>query len=333
MNRFEFINNNDDIGVTVIENMFINHFMPMARGDYVKVYLYGLKCTQNAIDNMPSNRKIANTLGMSEADVVKAFKYWHEKQVITFMHTDKRNYVIQYKNISTMIFTPEKFKKNGSYSETIEYNTKKQNLFDDLSAEFEATQEDGGLGRPISHQEMEMFSDWMEEYSFSAETVKLIVNTCLVKRKIKQRKYWNAVAMDFHSKGIKTFDEAVMEFNKSDKRYQEYQQIFKYLGLNTRGSFITKPEETMVDKWIDEYKLSMEQILRACDETISTNKPSFKYVDRVIYNMYINTNKDTKPTSNKYAKTQNSTKKETIQSELDYEYYSEEEIERIMNGE
>ena len=28
-----------------------------------------------------------------------------------------------------------------------------------------------------------------------------------------------------------------------------------------------------------------------------------------------------------------STKKETIQSELDYKYYSEEEIERIMNGE
>ena len=61
MNRFEFINNNDDIGVTIVENIFINHFMPMARGDYVKVYLYGLKCTQNPISEMPSNKKIANT--------------------------------------------------------------------------------------------------------------------------------------------------------------------------------------------------------------------------------------------------------------------------------
>lgn len=331
MNRFEFINNNDDIGVTIVENIFINHFMPMARGDYVKVYLYGLKCTQNPISEMPSNKKIANTLGMSEGDVVKAFKYWHDKQVLTFIHTDKRNYVIQYKNISTMIFTPEKFKKNGSYSETIEYNTKKQSLFDELSKEFEASIEEGGLGRPISHQEMEMFSDWMEDYSFSTETVKLIVNTCLIKRKIKQRKYWNAVAMDFHSKGIKTFDEAAMEFNKSDKRYQEYQKIFKYLGLNTRGTFITKPEENLVDKWLDEYKLSMEQILKACDETIATNKPSFKYVDSVIYSMYINKDKNTKPQNSNKQYNKPSSTKETIQADLDYEYYNEEDIIKMMS--
>ena len=77
----------------------------------------------------------------------------------------------------------------------------------------------------------------------------------------------------------------------------------------------------------------MEQILKACDETISTNRPSFKYVDKIIYNMYINTDKDTKPKQNKYAKTQNNSKKETIQSDLDYEYYSEEDIERMMSGE
>ena len=43
MNRFELVTSHDDLGVTPIENIFINHYMPMARGDYVKVYLYGLK--------------------------------------------------------------------------------------------------------------------------------------------------------------------------------------------------------------------------------------------------------------------------------------------------
>ena len=127
-------------------------------------------------------------------------------------------------------------------------------------------------------------------------------------------------------KGIKTFDEAAMEFNKSDKRYQEYQKIFKYLGLNTRGTFITKPEENLVDKWLDVYKLRMEQILKACDETIATNKPSFKYVDSVIYNMYINKENNKKPQT-KTSKPQ----KETLQSDIDYEYYNEEDIEKMMS--
>ena len=45
-NRFEFNKEADDVGFTVVENAFINHFMPKARGDYVKVYLYGFsyKC-------------------------------------------------------------------------------------------------------------------------------------------------------------------------------------------------------------------------------------------------------------------------------------------------
>ena len=37
MNHFIFESRNDDMGVTVVENLFINHFMPQARGDYVKV--------------------------------------------------------------------------------------------------------------------------------------------------------------------------------------------------------------------------------------------------------------------------------------------------------
>ena len=164
MNHFKFESGNDDMGVTIVENVFINHFMPKARGDYVKVYLYGLKCTQSPVDEMPSNRRIAALFNIDESTVGDAFRYWHEKQIIEYVHLGRRNYDIVYKNISTMIFTPEKFRSNLSYSETIASNSKRQNMFADLERTFRRDRNEGGLGRPITATEMDMFYDWMDEY-------------------------------------------------------------------------------------------------------------------------------------------------------------------------
>ncbi len=43
MNKFEYLLNNEDMGASIVENIFINHYMPNADGEYVKVYLWGLK--------------------------------------------------------------------------------------------------------------------------------------------------------------------------------------------------------------------------------------------------------------------------------------------------
>ena len=41
MNKFEYLLNNEDMGASIVENIFINHYMPNADGEYVKVYLWG----------------------------------------------------------------------------------------------------------------------------------------------------------------------------------------------------------------------------------------------------------------------------------------------------
>ena len=330
MNHFIFESRNDDMGVTVVENLFINHFMPQARGDYVKVYMYGLKCTQNRIEEMPSNYRLAKNLGLDEATVRDAFRYWHSKQIIEYIHLEKRNYEIIYRNISTMVFTPEKFKKNGSFTETIASNSKKQNMFSELEKEFRKERGDGGMGRPITLNEMEMFSDWMEEYSFSTETVKLIVMTLMRDRKNKNPKYWDAVARDFSAKGISTYDEALKELAVHKERYKIYTTVQKYLGLNTRGTFLTKPERKLIDKWLDDYSLSKEQILAACDKTVATSNPSLKYVDSIIRSEYLG-----EKTASQGNRKKKHTNKTTLKADIDYENYNRDpsEIENLISGE
>ena len=75
----------DDMGITPVENSFLNHYMSKARGDYVKVYLYGLKCCFQGSSEFPSNSEIADFLMIEEDDVMKAWKYW-EKQGLSLIN-------------------------------------------------------------------------------------------------------------------------------------------------------------------------------------------------------------------------------------------------------
>ena len=83
LNNFKFIIKNDDLGVSLVENIFINHYMPIAPGDFVKVYLLGLKFCSNSNLSSISNTIIAKTLNILESDVKKAWEYWQAQGIIT----------------------------------------------------------------------------------------------------------------------------------------------------------------------------------------------------------------------------------------------------------
>lgn len=64
-------------GVTVIQNSFIDQYMPHANGEFVKVYLYLLRCANTGRELSLSS--IADVFEHTENDVRRAVTYW-EKQ-------------------------------------------------------------------------------------------------------------------------------------------------------------------------------------------------------------------------------------------------------------
>ena len=315
MNRFRLLNENDDIGFTVVENMFINHFLPNARGDYVKIYLYALKCAQSNTDIMPDDEEIAKILKIKEEDVAKAFEYWKKEQVLTISE-DGLGKIISFRNIQTLFLDPASSsnpKQEEKESPDLKVLQMNKNIEDIL-------------GRNLTHDEIMMFLNWIEEYNFTPQMVEIIVRHCVIDLKKKQKRYWDAVAMSLYDDNINTYDEIIEHFNAREKRYKEQYEIFKYLGLNTRGTGMTGAEKKLCNKWFDEYKLSLEDIKKACDETTASSKPSFKYLDSIIYTMYINDDK--KPKQKRNVK---STKTE-IENDLNYKNYSEQDINDLMGG-
>ena len=63
-----------------IENIFINEYMPAARGDYVKVFIYGCMYAEHGLPM--DNLTMAKQLGLSEKDVQDAWSYWEKMGAI-----------------------------------------------------------------------------------------------------------------------------------------------------------------------------------------------------------------------------------------------------------
>ena len=69
-----------DNGVTLIENKFIDQYMPGANGEYVKLYLYLLRCASSGRELSVSS--IADFFDHTEKDGRRALKYWEKLRLL-----------------------------------------------------------------------------------------------------------------------------------------------------------------------------------------------------------------------------------------------------------
>ena len=67
--------------VTCVPDNFIETYMPMANGDYVKVYLYLLYCVKN--NKMLSVSSLADYFQCTESDITRALKYWESQDLLS----------------------------------------------------------------------------------------------------------------------------------------------------------------------------------------------------------------------------------------------------------
>ena len=67
--------------ITPVENQFILEYLPGAKGEYVKVYLFGLLCCYHPRKETDLNT-ISRELGMSEEEILAAFRYWERRGIV-----------------------------------------------------------------------------------------------------------------------------------------------------------------------------------------------------------------------------------------------------------
>lgn len=262
---------NDLRNYTLISNIFIDKYMPKARGEYVKVYMLGLKYCTSGEPGVKSGL-FARTLHLLETDIMNAWQYWNDEGVIKLIPIDNAgNFNIEFLDLEEN--APEK-NENMDLLKELDNNSIK-----DMLQDIEKL-----LARPLSTKEMKMYISWINDFNFPPELILLLIEYCASKGKTDYR-YIERIAISWQDNNILTVEKAQLYIKKHEDKWVKIRKILKYLGIN--DSDVSKPEEQILEKWINSYGFSTEIINRACDISFNRiNKADFKYMDAILTNWF-----------------------------------------------
>ena len=257
---------------TPISNVFIEKYMPSARGEFVKVYLLLLKIN-NCNEPGANGQIIASTLSLLESDVLNALHYWNDLGVIRLTPIDKmNNYSVELLPLDDI---PSEKNKDVNLVDTLLNDSEKTIMFKDI----EKT-----VARPLSAKEMEMYLSWQKDFSFSSELIMLLIEYCASKGKNDYR-YIEKVALSWHDQNIRSVEDAQNHIKKAEEKWKKYRRILNYIGI--KNTDIMKPQEDMLNKWLYTYKFDVTLIEKACDICSERlNRADFKYIDGILSKWY-----------------------------------------------
>lgn len=266
-----FVFKNKNLYYTPLSNVFIDKFMPKARGEFVKVYILGLKYCISGEPGV-SSEIIATNLHLLETDVLNAWNYWNDENVIRLIPIDNMgNYNVEFLDLNEI---PQEKDKNINLLEELNKNSTK-----DMLQDIEKL-----LSRPLSSKEMTMYISWLKDFNFSPEIILLLIQYCASKGKNDYR-YIEKVAISWYDSKIKSVDDAQSFIKKNEDRWVKIKKVLKYLGI--KDAAIMKPQEDMLDKWITSFNFPVDVICKACEICFQRiNKSDFKYIDAILSNWY-----------------------------------------------
>ncbi|MGM9978173.1 MAG: DnaD domain protein [Clostridium sp.] len=271
MSTFMFKNTN--LNFTPVSNVFIEKYMPNARGEFVKVYLLMLK---HSIAGEPgiSAPILASSLNLLESDIMNALNYWSDLGVIKLTSVDPmNNFSIEFLDLSEDNFTPNK--------EVNLLDALENKGINDMLKDIEKI-----LGRTLSPKEMEMYLGWQKEFSFPSELILLLVEYCASKGKSDYR-YIEKVALTWHDMNITTMAQAQNYIKQTEDKWIKIREILSYLGI--KNNDLMKPQEEMIDKWLTTYNFDLDVIKKACNICADRlNRADFKYIDGILTNWFNN---------------------------------------------
>lgn len=278
-----------DLGHTSIENIFINDFMPMANGTHVKVYLIGYKY---ANDKDPSlnvdNQTIARHLNIPLSDVMDAWDFWQKKGIIKKHLTSDDNpydYTVEFLSLRQLYidnnYTPANNittdEEEKSYSCSTSDFIEAQKIPEIKEMFYHISQL---VRRPLIANDMKIILEWIYNFNMDPNLILRAFEYCIETKNIKNIKYVGAVIRNWYDNGLITEEKLDNYLEQSDKKYSDYKRIFKALGFAHRSP--SENEKKIMDTWIDDWKFSMDLILKACENSSKTSNPNINFINSIL---------------------------------------------------
>ena len=271
-------------GVTLIENTFIDRYMPAANGEFVKIYLYLLRCASSGISDL-SISGIADVFDHTEADVRRALNYWVKVKLIE-LNCDEDGSLKDVRLLHPAGI-PD---KAGSAAAGLEGAAPLNDLLlpgkdpvlpaasasaDEASAESKITE----FRPPLSRREREE-TVWRSDIQRLLFIAEQYYGRPLAKAEEENLVYF-LDTLRMSEDLIEFLLEYCITKGHKSARYKDYFEIFRALGI--RSHMPTDAEIRYMDSWLKDLDMSMDVIREACARTVlKTSKAQFSYADSIL---------------------------------------------------
>lgn len=269
---------------TVVPNSFIDAYMIHANGEYVKVYLYLLRCMNDPNMNF-SVSDAADKFEHTETDILRALKYW-EKVHLLRLEFDAAGELsgICFLDIASTEPTPVATLLPAERKPAAEPPAHENYSAEQLKAlggEADVREilfvAEHYLGHTLNATEMNAILYWKDSLHFSSDLIDYLIESCVAKNH-KSIYYMEKIALAWAEAGITTVSAAKEE----STRYNDlYTTVRKAFGIQNRDFF--PHEREYLTRWQDAYSFDAAIIGEACARTVRTiHQPSFAYAEKIL---------------------------------------------------
>lgn len=245
--------------VTPVDNQFIQEYLPAAKGDHVRVYLYGLmQCYHPEADL--SLAQMSHDLGLTEEEIGKAYRYWERKGLVRRVSDDPAAY--QYISLRQRMMSGGGTQLDPAYEAFV----------DSIYGVFDH-------GRRLHGSEIRTCYEWVEDLKLPPEAVIMLLKHM---ERIHGQNFTipsaQRVAMQMATEGVKTVEDAEEFLSRDEGIYQGTRAVLKRLGKRNLPS---EDQMALYRKWVTEWGFTKEAVLEACAET-AKGDPTMGYLDGVL---------------------------------------------------
>ena len=251
-------------GVTCVENRFLTDYLPAAKGDYVKVYLWGLfACANKGPDY--SLDEMAHELDLSAADIEAALRYWERRALVSRIRDNPPQY---------RFFSPTQ--RSAAPEGTVQADMEYVSFAEAVYAAF-------GDRRKVKPSEISMAWEWVKDIGLSPEAVLMLLHHCIGQRGVNfSFRVAEKMAVSMKEADVKSPEDAESFLQHNQTVHDGTRKVLSRMG---KRRLPTDDELTMYEKWITEWQFEPQAVLDACRE-MTSGDPSFKYLDSILNRLH-----------------------------------------------
>ena len=257
---FEWDQEAASFGVTPVENRFILEYLPAARGDYVKVYLWGMFACGGRGEDYTLD-EMAQELFLSVSEIEAALRYWERRGLVSRLSDNPPRYRF-YSALQRQQQGGAAFQADSAYV--------------DFS---EAVYAAFGDRRKVTPAEISLAWEWVQDIGLQPETVLMLLNHCISQRGVHfSFKKAESLAARMKEAGVSAPEDADAFLRRDQSVHEGARKVLSRMGKRRLPS---EDELSLYEKWIGEWQYEPQAILDACGE-MTSGDPSFKYLDGIL---------------------------------------------------